>query len=222
MPLPNIVKAAFPNVPNLPGVPSIPRSPNFPPAVQSVLGLAEGKLWQAIKGHPNWGIFYTGTTTPVAYPDSMLDMNYRNESKVSSFPVQDGAFANYNKVANPYNIKVRLVKGGSEQQRATFLSALESIANSLNLVDVTTPERTYINANITGLDYRRSTENGANILIVELSLIEIRQVSVQYSATAPNPAQPSGADPKNNGKVQPQAPSVSFARQATNYLGITH
>lgn len=249
MAMPVIPKAAFPNVPNLPGVPSLPRSPHFPPVVASVLGLVEGAVWQALTAAPVWGIFKSGTDTSrsffdnlkaalpqvgiagfvlnpkagvpglIAQADSVIDFAYRNEWRVSSFPVQRGSFANYNKVNNPYEVMIRMTKGGSKDDRTKFLEAIDTAAGSLDLYDVVTPEKTYTNANITRYDYRREARNGAYMLIVDIGLIEVRQVTAQYTTVATANSRASAAVPPTNaGKVQPQPPSPSVLRAVTDYF----
>lgn len=218
MPLPTIPKPPFPNVPKLPGVPRLPRSPKFPPAVQALLGLAEGLLWKMITAKPAWGIFDLSGNL-ILHADSVLSFDFRNESRIAGFPIQDGAFAAYNKVASPFETSVRLTKGGKEIDRTGFLNAIERLAGSLDLVSVVTPEKTYINVNIVRYDYRRESNNGANLLIVDVMLTEIRQVAAQYS-TVKAAQQPSGAPPVNAGKVQPATTPQSVLKSIVKKLGL--
>lgn len=244
-----VPKAAYPNVPDLPGVPALPRSPNFPPVAASVLGLIEGTIWQALTAAPVWGIYQSGagasstffdrlkaalpqigvagfilnpsSGTPglVAQADSVIDLGYRNENRISSFPVQAGSFANYNKVNNPYEVMVRMTRGGTVADRTSFLSAIDSASKSLDLYDVVTPEKTYTNANIQGYSYRREARNGANLMIVDLILIEIRQVQPLYSTASTANSSLSAAVPSTNvGKVQATAPSQSLLSKGADAL----
>ena len=254
MALPTIPKPSFPNVPDLPGVPALPRSPNFPPAAASVLGLVEGAIWKALTTTPIWGIYTSGAVTSqtfldklkaalpqigvagfvlnpasnvpglVAQADSVVDFGYRNEARISNFPVQAGSFANYNKVASPFEVMIRMTKGGTLADRTTFLAAIETASKSLDLYDVVTPEKTYINSNIQGYSYRREARNGANLIIVDLIILEIRQVTAQYSTVSTkNSSLSSAVPPTNVGKIQAQAPSQSLLSKATsaakNWLG---
>lgn len=223
-----IPKPKFPNVPKLPGVPQLARSLQFPPAPAPVLGLALalGKLWQSIFAQPQWAIYKsipagtqdasdsTPTVTvaaqrvPVVVPDSFGEFSYRNESSVSDFPVQDGAFASYDKVANPFEIVVRMYKGGSKEARKKFLDSIQAIAGTLDFYDIVTPERAYLNVNVTRVEISRRGAGGAYFLSeVDLFFREIRTVTASYSTTATetqNAQNPSAAPVVNTGTVQPQ------------------
>lgn len=229
-----IPKPQFPNVPKLPGVPQLSRSLQFPaaPAAGVGLGLALGRLWQAVFAQPQWAIYkankpvkaseadalptvtIVAQRTPVVVPDSFGEFSYRNEWAVSDFPVQDGAFASYNKVAQPYEIVLRLYKGGSKEARKRFLDSIEKIAGTIEFYDILTPERTYLNVNVTRFEVMRRGEKGAYFLSeVDVYFREIREVSATYTNTAStteNAQDPSAASVLNNGVVQAQSftPSI--------------
>jgi hypothetical protein len=224
--MPFIPKPPFPNVPKLPGVPQLARSPQFPPAPAAVvsLGLALGRLWQSIFAQPQWAIYKANPVrkaadgldevpvvserTPVVAPDSFGEFGYRNEWVVSDFPVQDGSFASYNKVAQPFEIYVRMYKGGSKEARKRFLDSIEAIAGTTDLYDIVTPEHVYLNVNVIRFEVARRGERGAFFLSeVDLYFREIRQVSATYTTTAvttEHAQNSSAADVVNTGVVQPQ------------------
>lgn len=219
-----IPKPPFPNVPKLPGVPQLARSLQFPaaPAATVGLGLALGRLWQSIFAQPQWGIYKANVPkkasdgleevpvvserVPVVVPDSFGEFSYRNEYAVSDFPVQDGSFASYNKVALPFETVVRLMKGGTKEARKRFLDSIQAIAGTLDLYDIVTPERTYLNVNVTRFEVVRRGESGAYFLKeVDVYFREIRQVSATYTTTATsteNAQNPSAASVLNSGVVQ--------------------
>lgn len=222
-----IPKLPFPNVPKLPGVPQLARSNLFPPGPPPILGLAValGKLWQSIFAQPQWGIYKPGgsnTTnaggifdpqartadTLMVKPDSFGEFSYRNEWSVSDFPTQDGAFASYDKVNNPFEISVRMYKGGTKQARKKFLDSIEAIAGTLDLYKIITPEHVYLSVNVTRFEISRRGPRGAYMLSeVDLYFREIRIVTAAYSSTATttqNAQQPSAAPVVNTGKVLAQ------------------
>lgn len=222
-----IPKALFPNVPKLPGVPQLNRSTLFPAGPPPVVGaaVALGRLWQALFAQPVWGIFRAEAPTtpsedgvetvtvvaerkPVVKPDNILEFGYRNEFSVSDYPVQDGAFASYDKVNNPFEIVLRLSKGGSERERKAFLDSIYEIAGDLLLYDIVTPEKTYLNVNVLRFEVLRRGPRGAAMLSeVDLYFREIRVVTAIYSTTQvviADPQNPSAKSPANTGAVQPQ------------------
>lgn len=225
----------FPKVPNLPGVPQLPRLPGIA-TVPPVLGIAAaaGALWRAVSAAPQWGIFKQvkdgGTITvkiagvsstqtlpvppqalqPVVVPDSIEDFGYRNEYEISNYFVQDGGFADYNKVANPFEPYVRMTKTGSKSDRSIFLQQCEDILASLDLYYILTPERTYLNVNPYRMEMLRKGTGGAYRVDVDLYFQEIRSVTAQYTTTAPtttNAADPSAQPVQNNGTVNGDTPT---------------
>ena len=220
----------FPKVANSPGVPAIPRVAGAQAIGQSLLGLANGILWSALQTDRRWGI-YDKQGKPLADPSninglsqvavnavglgstmSTVAVDYSKAMRVSDFPVERGSFANYNKVETPSQPVVTFGFTGSESDRGKFLSALDVATKSTELYTVVTPEFQYADHTIESYAYRRSAERGATLLIVELMLREVRQVSAQYTQSggqAKAPKQPSAAQTQTAGKVQALSPAQS-------------
>ena len=237
--MPNI---PFPNVPKAPGVPSVRRSPKFPPIVRAGLGLVQGLLWRVFQVQTRWGIWdkkgkplgdpakFTGLVGMVldsAGLGSTLSTNavdYSKETKVSDFPVERGGFASYNKVEQPASPVVTLCLTGSEKNRTTFLNAIDKACKSTDLYSVVTPEVTYIDYAIERYNYQRRNSKGATLLIVEITLKEVRQVSAQYSQSGKgqvNQPKDAGAAPQaDGGKVQAQPPQQSTLKSLASKLGL--
>ena len=161
-----------------------------------------------------WGIF-TRAGTPVIVADTVHNLDYKQEWAISDFPLERGAFETYDKVARPYDARVRFLAGGSDSNRATLLSSIEAIAGDYNLYDVVTPEVVYLNCNVQHYDYRRTTENGVGILSVDVWLLEIR---VQGATTVGQTAAASGSPFYNGAIVSPiTAPSTAAVLGALNF-----
>jgi hypothetical protein len=202
-----IPKNPFPNVPKLPGVPQLSRSIRFPAGPPPALGLplALGRLWQSLFVPPQWGI-YDSSNKIVVKPDSFKDMGYRKEANVPSFPVQDGSFANYNKVQQPQEYILRMNKGGSQTERMAFVQVCERLVDTLELYSILTPERRYENVNIKCFEFIRRGAEGAYFLEVDVRFTEIRQVQAQYTTygnTTENAQDPAARSTENQGRVQP-------------------
>jgi len=170
----------YPNVPNLPGVPTLLRlaSASIP---LPILSLADGLGLQSFLTPVRWGIFQG--KAPVLTVDTVLEMGMARDFSISDFPVEQGGFATYNKVARPYEARVRVAVSGNDGARTAFLSALDSIVADLNLYSVVTPEYVYANANVTHYDYRRERRSGVTLLQVEIWLEEVRQVATASFAS---------------------------------------
>jgi hypothetical protein len=237
-----IPKSLFPNVPKLPGVPQLRRSPQFPAGPPPILGiaLALGRLWQALFSQPEWAIYKQvqpasgaprrdsdGTLIvditrgaddarqAVVKPDSFLEFGYRNEYSISDYPVQAGGFASYDKVNNPYEIVLRMSKGGSKQERKQFIDSLDNIVGTLELYDILTPEKVFIGVNVLRYEIARRGNRAAYFFTeVDLYFREIRTVTATYSSTAvttEDAQDPSAAPVSNIGTVQGQPTTATPA-----------
>jgi hypothetical protein len=219
MPMPIIVVPEFANVPFAAGVPFMNRSAAYPPAPDPALMNADGANLPgtgAATQAASWGIF-DQYGTDLLNPDSVLDFSFANERRISDYPQEQGAFASYNKVAVPYDARMTMTVGGSELKRAGFLATIAGLLDSLDLVDVVTPDRTYLSANVVHYDYERTASNGVSLLKVSIFLREIRSApnpaTIAQSLITPSPitnAQSQSAmDPVSGGVVQPQTPTTA-------------
>lgn len=230
----------FPDVPNDPGVPAVPRSPKFPPAANVALGTVQGILWRVFQVQTRWGIFdqfgnplgdpaaFTGLTgdaleaAGLGVTLSTNAVDYSKETKISDFPLERGSFASYNKVETPASPIVTLCLSGSENNRRTFLDAIDKAVKSTDLYSVVTPEVVYLEYSIEKYNYSRRSSKGATLLVVEINLKEIRQVSSQYvqsnSGQVDGPKDVGASPSADNGKVQPKTPDTSTLKVIINKL----
>lgn len=237
--MPNI---PFPNVPAYPGVPAIPRQVGS--AIASIvidLATLSDILGNSIQYASEWGIYdrfgnrlglpngsrfqQIGSQFGLLSPDpvqSTLSFEFLKEARVSDFPIERGAFADFNKVEMPANPVVTIAVSGSEDDRSQFLAAVDTACKSTDLYNVLTPEVTYVDYSIERYVYQRRAQNGATLLIVDISLKEIRQVSAIYTTATPivSPQSAGAANQIDNGAVQAQAPDVSTLKSIAKKLGV--
>lgn len=159
----------------------------------------------------DWGLYLEGAK--IIEPDSILSLDYQRDWALADYPLEQGAFSTYDKVARPFDVHLRMTKGGSEQDRRGFLAAIETIAGSLALLDVVTPERTYLSVNIQRLGLQRTAFSGVGLLTVDVGLRQIR-VTASAGFTAATVQSPGSADPVNGGRVQPQPTPPAVAAPA--------
>lgn len=200
-----------------PGVPSLLDS-SADPTPQALL-TADSPAIQPTSRVPAWGIYKAGVLALEA--DSILKLEYKGSARISNAPQEEGAFQSYNKVQAPYESRVMMTKGGSESDRAAFLDALETIKKSTELYDIVMPEKSYLNANVTGYTFARSASSGVTLLRVEVMFEEVRQAAAPAfttttggGATTTTPAitapkSPTGADPVNAGTKQLVTPTAA-------------
>jgi hypothetical protein len=210
---------AFPNVPFAKGVPVIARSPSINYVAQAYLGVAESFLIDQIFPTAKWGLYNTSGEQLIDV-DNVVSISFKQDSRVSNFPVESGKFASYNKVGTPYTSTIRISKGGSISERATVLNKIADLCASTALNTIITPEGSYLNANLVTYDYTRTN----NLLVVDLQIQEIRQVSPSYAriSDANNPAShPSQSNGITQAPTATSAQSTSFKTNtvvAANYL----
>lgn len=190
----------FPDVPKVPGVPAVARSA-LNPGTATEPKLTQDSITVTATAKNQWGI-YTVAGALALDPDTIAAVGYDAEYRVAEYPIEEGGFESYDKVALPFQNRVIMSKGGTLEQRRAFLKAVEELRGDLELYNVVTPEWTYLNVNIVRVGIDRSREQGAGLITVELQLQEIRQnASASFSQTR----DPASADPASNGSVQPKA-----------------
>lgn len=207
------MSARYPNVPDAPGVPRVFREEGSPPT-PSVEPLAGDALGGSQAARVTWGIFTRGGALALE-PDNIVVVEPSREFRILDYPVEEGAFRSYNKVATPATERVTLTKGGDVTARTSFLQRVEAMLESTELFTVVTPEAAYTNRNLVRRDMRRSADDGASLLKLELEMMEVR-VSASSAFTSANaavdpgtaPRSVSGANRVNVGPVQPVTPTL--------------
>jgi len=156
-----------------------------------------------------WGV-YDDQGQPIANYDTFYSVKVDDNSKVSDFPVEDGAFVDYNKVNLPNKVMVTLVAGGSRTKTSAFLDALKEARRSTALFAIVTPEDTFSSMTLEKFDYKREAVGGQSMIKAQCAFLEVRQVTPQY-ATVALPAvvvkKPSSASEVDTGKQQDQEPA---------------
>lgn len=173
-----------------------------------------------------WGIYPAGGSAKILEPDSIIAVEYRREWALAGYPIEGGSFLDYNKVARPFELRLRLTKGGTVADRKTFRDALEKICASLDLYDIVTPDTTYSSVNVTHLGLAQSSQNGISLLTFEIGLQQVRTTpeGSTAAASAVTPADiatqqapvaaPAAAPTTNVGTVRPQTTPAPVQRAA--------
>lgn len=162
----------------------------------------------------SWGLCYSGAMgtdnagEPVFDVDSFVEVKFADVAKVSSFPVENGGFAAYNKVVEAYQPKIKLAVKG-QLRILSFLRQLALELRSTNLYNIWTPENYYVNVTLEKYDYQRTAKGGLTLLVAELTFIQVVQVTPQYAtATINRPKKAGDAGKEVNGKNQP-SPNIT-------------
>ena len=186
------------------------------PLVKDLLKYADKRLLNN-EFFGDWDIYDSKTNQKIVTFDSFLGYDYSDEVSVMNHPIESGSFASYNKVVDPATVSVILAKSGLPFEIRGMLEELEKYKDSVELVDVVTPYRTYQKYNLKSL-HHAIRENGAiNLLVVELVLLEVKEVELGYktqSMPASKVSDGSFADTKDAGKKTTLQDSVMMKKSA--------
>lgn len=173
---------------------------------------------------------------PVITPDSVLSLEWHGEERISDFPVEDGGFASFNKVAVPYDLRVIMTCAGlnyvqsvlspvtqqlnqalagvglafgQPMSRESFLAALDSMLDSTQLYNIVTPDKVYKNVNLVSYSHAKKHDEGATMIVAELTFREVRtSISASYSSRIVSTSK-SAASPVNVGTLSASSASTS-------------
>jgi hypothetical protein len=146
---------------------------------------------------PQWGLFLNGV--PIVIADTVVDFGYQQAWTVADYPVERGGFESYDKVNSPFRVRIQFVSGGSEANRQALLDSIAAIGDQLTLFYAVTPEAIYPSVNVEHYEYRRTSKNGLGLMIVDVSLLEIRE---SQAGNFQNTASPSGFKAAPAGNIQ--------------------
>ncbi len=201
---PPIVPPFYPNVPAAPGVPALNRQPGAIFGSVVLLAADAALIYRLISQKPQWGIYLDGQ--PAITATSIVSFDFRQDWRISSAQQEQGSFLSYNKVQDPFEGKLTFVQGGTDADRAAFLSQVMTALGSLGLYSLVMPEFTYPSVNVVHYEFRRTARAGRTLLAVD---VWVEQVRVAGAAQFSNTANPASAAPTNNGGTQPQAPTAT-------------
>lgn len=127
------------------------------------------------------------TNRPIARIASFMGLSYKGESKVTRYPVERGGFFSANKVGSPWSIPLQVAISGTPEALRATLATLSKYEQSTELVNITTPFRTYLDGNIESLGWTLKEGGATGLLILDLGVVEIRQIDARYTSVAVPP-----------------------------------
>jgi hypothetical protein len=194
----------FPDVPDTPGVPPVYRDDSNPatPPTPAAIATTDSAQVQA-SAHPAWAIVKAGGAAAIGV-DSIVELSPSRDFRISDYPVENGGFQNYNKVALPAETRVLVTKEGNDSDRQGFFDQLDALIETTDMVNIVTPDSSYLDRNLVRYNFDRRADRGRALITVELIFQEIRQTA---KSAFTDSKQPSGNDPVNDGPVQPGTPT---------------
>lgn len=141
---------------------------------------------------PVWTLQNEGGGTAVDF-DVFLGIDFSGDNQVAHEPIEQGGFASYNKQNTPKEISVELACTKMYFNQQPVLENIDKLASGVQKLSLVTPSSEYKNLNLESYSYRRTEDAGAGMLVVELKLIEVREVETKKKTTA-------SESPKSEGK----------------------
>lgn len=228
MPLTSVPLPSAWDVPVATGVPTV--AARVIEGAEAVVSVTAGTLLEdylVSDAASHWGIFDSAGNR-VLTAARVMSLDGQSSYQISDAPMEEGAFASYNKVTAPRAYRVLMVCDGSEAGsggisdlismysigtgdiyvRKNFLDTLEVLEQDTNLYSVTTPEKVYRNVNIVGSRWSRSSRGGITMPAVEIMLQEVRLTA---TSSISNAHEPQGQATQTNGTVQASSSELSDA-----------
>jgi hypothetical protein len=187
------------SVPNVAGVPPVNFAPDFTSVATTLLTADTFDIFGLFG--TQWGIYLDGV--PVIVADTVIAFDYRQDWTIADYPLEEGSFESYDKVATPFDTRFQFIAGGGAANRQALLDSIAAIAGDLNIYDVVTPDSIYPSVNVKHYDYRRTTTRGLGLITVDVWCTEIRVATASFGSTA----SPTSAPNVDGGQVQPTAPT---------------
>lgn len=161
---------------------------------------------------------------------SMLEISVNENSNLPSEPIEQSSFATYNRIIEPLDIKTRLGIQGYPSKIQSVIDRLSEMRKGTEKVSLITPSASYENLMLQSFDYRKDNHSGHNVLLVDLTLKEVREVPTTVttsSVTEPTPPKVSAESAKDGscassvdaGEAQAHTPSSSESASAQSSGG---
>ena len=136
--------------------------------------------------------------------DSFISMDFATDGEVTSSPVEQGAFAVYNKTQAPKSVKAELAIMGDTNVLSDIVTTLTEYQNGTALLDLVTPVDFFEGYNLENFNYTLK-HDGIGLLIVTIQIVEVREVEAEYTDTkATKPISKNSAKKAGNASTQEQ------------------
>ncbi len=185
------------DVPNAPGVPPLSSysagAPDELMIADTITGYGSGLV-------PQWGLYKDGE--PAIVWESVLAFGFRASWAISKYPIERGGFETYDRVTQPFEPRLQFASGTNSAARQALLASLDAASADANMTkyDVVTPDVVYSSVSIEHVDYDRKAASGANLLMIDVWLQEVREQNTNSGADVKSP---SAATSQDGGTVQP-------------------
>jgi hypothetical protein len=117
---------------------------------------------------------------------------FKQDFRISNYPVEEGSFESYNKVQIPYDVRLRFSTGGSVADRQAMIESVDAIIGSTDVFDAVTPEKVYQSLNPVHQDIRRTSRDGVGLLVIDIFCEQVRITATPQFTSSQQPQAASG------------------------------
>lgn len=164
---------------------------------------ASANVQSSVPAGLQWGLFDVAGN-PVIVPDSVISFDFKGSYRVISYAIEGGNFESYNKVQEPFEIRMVMWKAGSLADRQDFIDILDTIRASLDLYTAASPDQSYASMTVTDAAYDRKGDAGATVIE---AVITLRQINVTASSSFTSTTNPVSQNPTDGGTVDAGTPT---------------
>lgn len=152
-------------------------------AALGALALVASNLPNLNPPTPIYAILQSDTFLPLCIPSSWGEFSVQEESAISDYPQEKGAFQPYNKVRRPKTVTVSLTKTGSDLARFAWLAMIEQQEAEFptQLYTIISPEAIFVDYTIQRLAYNKRPDRGSNILHLDIVFMRVPQIGTSAS-----------------------------------------
>jgi len=157
--------------------------------------------------------------------DSVVSVQNRKESTVSSYRIENGMLQSYNKVRNAEIISVNISRHGNQLVRKAVIDWLDKAVDSTTLYNIVTPEKVFKNMTLESYEESRDAKSGgASTLFCDCLFREVMSTNAPQQAKTENAVSSNdvigGALKKASVMATDAWTSVkSYLKTATDYAG---
>lgn len=162
---------------------------------------------------------------------SFIEAAIKRSGSVVAEPIEKGSFATYNKTTDPLNAIVTLGITGTKADILNAIDALTELQTNTVTFSFVSPVKEFENLTLETFSWKWERVQAADVLYVELSLVEIREVETLYTDTTvisspvssgsstggaiseADAANPSDASTEDTGMINTETPTEDESKQ---------
>ena len=150
---------------------------------------------------------------------SMLEMSGQFDSAIPEEALEEGSFAAYNRTQYSDVFHVKLAIEGDNVELQEAQEKLDSLKSGTDTFSLVTPDAEFQNLALESYNYSRSNMSGNGLLIVDLRLKEIREVTTGTATmTVASCKNASNVSKQQTGRTQTASASTTTMTKQSSVL----